>query len=98
MCNDKIVISGYELDGTMTQRCDHCNKRLKHAIKLSDGRQVGAQCLNIKLTKARVYDGKKYRHGQSFIIKAAKVVQFVTDESKWVSYGVSREAIVYDAL
>lgn len=80
----KIIIVGYEQDG----HCEHCGRKLRHCIRISDGRLVGATCLDKKLTSPKVYQGKKYRLGAELIIKAAKVAQFVAPQN-WARYGVS---------
>ncbi|MDX3998414.1 hypothetical protein, partial [Pseudomonas aeruginosa] len=68
----QISIVGYESDCN----CEHCGRALRHGIRLSDGRLVGATCLDKKLTKPRLHQGKSFRFGAEHIIKIAKVVQF----------------------
>lgn len=79
-----IGIAGYEQDCN----CEHCGRPLKHGIRLADGRTVGATCLDKKLTKPKVYHGKKYRLGAERIIHIAKVTQF-KPASHWNDYGVA---------
>jgi len=88
-----LTISGYEQDCN----CEHCGRTLKHGIKLSDGRLVGAQCLNKQMSAPRVRNGKKYRYGAEFIIRVAKVVQF-KDPSQWSRYGVSQQSTVFETV
>lgn len=87
-----LTIVGYEKECN----CEHCGRVLKHGIRISDGRVVGAQCLNQSMTKPKVYQGKSYRIGSELIIRAAKVVQFY-NASKWGSFGVSSSTIQFDA-
>lgn len=91
MC--KLIIVGYERD----QVCGHCGRNLKHGIKLSDARVVGAQCLNKALTQPKVVHGKKVRVGASYIIRTAKVVQFIPAD-RWLTYGVVQESTEFEAL
>ncbi len=55
----QISIVGYESDCN----CEHCGRALRHGIRLSDGRLVGATCLDKKLTKPRLHQGKSFRFG-----------------------------------
>ncbi len=88
-----LIITGYEQDC----KCEHCGRALVHGIRLNDGRVVGATCLDKKLTKAKVKSGgAKYRLGSAYIIDAAKVVQ-LKDPSRWSVYGVSQQAITFEA-
>ena len=89
---DKIEIVGYEQDGN----CQHCGRALKHCIKLSDGRIVGATCFDKKLTKPRQQQGKSYRVGAENIVRYAKVVQFYAPQN-WARYGVSASSLVFTA-
>lgn len=92
-----LTISGYENDADGSIKCEHCGRMLKHGIRLSDGRLVGATCLDKKLTKARVsQSGKLYRAGSELIIKAAKCVQFVP-ENRWLSYGINKQILNFEA-
>lgn len=79
-----LTITGYEQEGT----CTHCGRKLKHCIKLSDGRIVGSTCFDKKLTLPRISRGKKYRVGSTHIIELAKIAQFV-NASEWKRYGVN---------
>jgi len=87
-----ISIVGYETDC----RCEHCGRPLVHGIRISDGRVVGATCLDKKLTAPKMYHGKKYRLGTERIIHAAKVVQMKAP-SEWDLYGVSAATIQFEA-
>lgn len=86
------TIVGYETDCN----CEHCGRALKHGIRLSDGRVVGAQCLDKSMTKPKMYQGKAYRSGAEFIIKAAKVVQRY-NPTKWGAFGVTSSTIQFEA-
>ena len=88
----QISIVGYEQDC----HCEHCGRALVHGIRISDGRIVGATCLDKKLTAPKVYNGKKYRLGAELIIRAAKVVQW-KQPSEWSRYGVSVGTIQFTA-
>lgn len=85
-----IEIVGYEQDTL----CAHCNRKLKHGIVLSDGRTVGATCLDKQLTEPKQYQGKKFRLGSELIINAAKVVQF-KDPRSWGRFGVSHQTLQF---
>lgn len=87
-----IEIVGYEQDG----HCEHCGRVLKHCIRISDGRIVGATCLDKKLTKPKVYQGRTYRLGAELIIRAAKVAQFHQPAS-WGRFGVSASTMQFEA-
>lgn len=89
---NQILIVGYESDCN----CEHCGRALKHGIKVSDGRIVGATCLDKKLTKPRVYQGKSYRLGAELIVRAAKVAQW-KPASEWARYGVSASTLQFEA-
>jgi hypothetical protein len=88
----KLEIVGYEQDGN----CEHCGRGLKHCIRLSDGRIVGATCFDKKITQPKIYQGKKYRVGSAHIIKLAKVAQFVPAH-KWSLYGVGHLSLSFEA-
>lgn len=90
--SQQISITGYEQDCN----CEHCGRPLKHGIRISDGRIVGATCLDKKLTQPKMYHGKKYRLGAELIIRAAKVVQW-KQPSEWSRYGVSAATIQFEA-
>ncbi len=86
-----ITIVGYEADCI----CEHCGRELTHGIRLADGRVVGATCLDKKLTKPKLKsDGRSYRLGETFIIKAAQVAQRV-DPSKWSTFGVNAQTMSF---
>ena len=87
-----IEIVGYEEDCN----CEHCGRALRHGIRISDGRTVGATCLDKKLTLPKVYQGKKYRLGAELIVRAAKVAQFYTPNT-WSRFGVSASTLQFDA-
>lgn len=89
----KLFIVGYEKDCN----CEHCGRVLTHGIKLADGRIVGATCLDKKMTAPKVYQGKSYRLGSEFIIKAAKVAQFY-EASKWSRFGVNSKSMEFEAV
>ncbi len=87
-----IEINGYAQEA----KCEHCGRRLKHGIILSDGRVVGATCLDQKLTKPRVdWYGKKYRYGAEHIVHIAKVVSRY-EQSQWHNRGVGENATVFE--
>ena len=67
----QLQIVGYEQIGN----CAHCGRALKHCIRISDGRVVGATCFDKVLTEPKVYQGKKYRVGSENVIFMAKVAQ-----------------------
>lgn len=89
----RLLIIGYQLDS----KCQHCNRNLKHGIRLSDGRVVGATCLDKKLTKPKLYHGRTYRLGAELIINAAKVVEFKAS-SEWSRFGVSSKTIEFESV
>ena len=89
---EQLVITGYERDSN----CEHCGRRLRHGIRLHDGRVVGATCLDKKLTKPRKYQGKAYRFGPEYIIRIAKVVQNHPSDT-WPRFGVSICSTVFEA-
>lgn len=86
-----ISITGYEQDG----HCEHCGRALKHCIKISDGRIVGATCFDKKITLPREHLGKKYRVGSDSIIQLAKLAQFVKPEN-WSRYGYNSTHFVFN--
>lgn len=90
--SNQIAIVGYEQECN----CEHCGRALKHGIRISDGRVVGATCLDKKLTLPKVYQGKKYRLGTEQIIRAAKCAQFVKPEN-WSRYGVNHHTMQFEA-
>lgn len=87
----QISIVGYERDTL----CQHCGRALLHGIRLSDGRVVGATCLDKKLTLPKRYQGKPYRLGAELIIKAAKVVEFHTP-ANYARFGVSAQTLQFE--
>ncbi len=91
MNTEMVAITGYEQDGW----CEHCGRKLRHCIRISDGRIVGATCFDKKITKPKVYQGKPYRVGSQHIIHTAKVVQFRSAD-KWSRYGVSANTIQFE--
>jgi hypothetical protein len=80
----EIEITGYTQHG----HCEHCGRVLKHCIRISDGRIVGATCFDKQLTAPREYQGKKYRIGAEEIVRRAKIAQYVPAMS-WDRYGVT---------
>lgn len=88
----QIQIVGYESECS----CEHCGRPLKHGIRLSDGRTVGATCLDKQLTKPRSYHGKQYRFGAEFIVKIAKVVEYYSP-ANWARFGVSASSATFEA-
>lgn len=89
-----IAIVGYEQDCN----CEHCGRPLVHGVRISDGRVVGATCLDKKLTAPRVDSRtkKQYRFGSEFIIRCAKVAQFHAPIS-WARFGVSQSSMIFEA-
>jgi hypothetical protein len=79
-----LVIVGYSEDDV----CAHCNKTLRHGIRLDDGRVVGAQCFNKVLTLPQTYGGKSYRVGAENIIRYAKIAEFHTLSEGEKRFGV----------
>lgn len=90
MSNLEIV--GYDQNGT----CEHCGRALKHCIRLSDGRIVGATCFDKKITRPKIYQGKKYRVGSTHIIKLAKIAQFVPVHQWSSRYGVGPSSFTFE--
>lgn len=88
-----LTITGYEQECN----CEHCGRSLKHGIRLSDGRIVGATCLDKKLTKAKIYNGKSYRLGSELIIRAAQVAEFHAPAA-WSRFGVSADTMRFEGL
>lgn len=89
----KISIVGYAED----EICAHCGRHLKHGIKISDGRIVGAACFDKQITKQRIKGKKKYRFGAKHIIHIAQVVQF-KPVSQWDIYNVSMNATIFEEV
>jgi len=73
-----VSIVGYEEDG----HCEHCGRALRHCIRISDGRVVGATCFDKKITKPQSYNGKSFRIGSEGIIRYAKMAQFWSEEKR----------------
>jgi len=83
---ETISIIGYEKEGN----CEHCGRALKHCIRISDGRLVGATCFDKKITLAKSGSGnRKYRVGSEHIIRLAKIAQFVNPSNWSGRYGVN---------
>lgn len=89
---NQIAIVGYEQGG----QCEHCGRALKHCIRTSDGRIVGATCFDKKLTAPRVYQGRKYRLGAERIVHIAKVVERIPAH-QWGGYGVNSDSTIFEA-
>ena len=87
-----LAITGYEQNGN----CEHCGRALKHCIRISDGRIVGATCFDKKLTKPKQYQGKPYRVGAENIVKFAKVAEWYTPDS-WGRFGVNANSLQFEA-
>lgn len=84
-------ITGYSQD----EVCNHCGRTLKHGIKISDGRIVGATCLDKLLSRPKLYHGKKYRLGAERIIHIARVVE-LKSPSQWDVYGVAPKSTEFE--
>lgn len=80
-----ISIIGYEQEG----HCEHCGRALKHCIRISDGRIVGATCFDKKLTKPRIdrFTKKSFRIGAENVVRYAKMAQF------WSADRMAREGV-----
>lgn len=89
-----IWITGYEQDGY----CEHCGRPLKHCIRLSDGRIVGATCFDKTLTAPRQYRGKSYRLGTTGIIRLAKIAEFCPPADMGRRYGVYPEHLRFELI
>lgn len=66
-----IRITGYYRDG---YECCHCGRELKHCIATDRG-VFGAACFSNKITKPRVYNGRKYRLSTDAVISLAKMAR-----------------------
>lgn len=89
-----ISIIGYEQDG----HCEHCGRVLKHCIRISDGRIVGATCFDKKITQPKVYQNKKYRLGSNEIIRLAKIAEYIP-VSNWIrNYGISAFMMQFEEM
>ena len=76
-----LSIIGYE----QTAVCGHCNRKLKHGIKITSGTAgdiVGATCFAKVLTKPLMYQGKPYRLDAENIIAKAKAMEFWTPQRR----------------
>ena len=91
--NATIRIIGYREGGN----CDHCGRALRHCVQIDDGRTVGATCLDKKISKPKIHNGKSFRLGAEYIIKAAKVVERV-NPANWSVYGVNSESIEFETV
>lgn len=79
-----IVITGYTEDCN----CEHCGRNLRHGIRISDGRVVGAQCFDKVLTLPQTYGGKSYRVGAENVIRYAKIAERFTAKAAESRFGV----------
>jgi len=86
-----FTITGYSQD----EVCNHCGRPLKHGIKVSDGRILGATCIDKVLSKAKFYQGKRYRVGADRIIHIARVVE-LKPVSQWDIYNVSIKSTEFE--
>jgi hypothetical protein len=86
-----ISIVGYEENG----HCEHCGKSLRHCIRISDGRIVGATCFDKKITMPKLYANKSYRIGSECVIKYAKMAQFWSVE-KMLRNGVNASSLTFE--
>lgn len=91
--NAVVTIVGYEEDG----HCEHCGRVLRHCIRISDGRIVGATCFDKKITKPKSYNGKAFRIGSEGIIKYAKMAQFWSEEKR-ARNGVYPHMLTYELV
>ena len=89
----EIQIEGYEQEAV----CAHCNRNLKHGIKISNGTTVGASCFNNVLTKPKVYFGKNYRVGSSKIVELAKIAEFYDVSARLRQFGVSNTQLTFES-
>lgn len=83
-----IAIVGYEQQGN----CAHCGRALKHCIRISDGRIVGATCFDKVMTKPKKYQGKSYRIGSENVIRYAKLAEF----GKLVQAGIPLHCLIFE--
>lgn len=91
--NQTIAIVDYEQNGN----CEHCGRVLKHCIRISDGRIVGATCFDKIITKPRTYRGKKYRIGAENVIRYARIVAKYNAEAMQSRFGISPHMLVFEA-
>lgn len=93
-----LVIVGYEACADCGH-CGHCGRKLKHGIRLSDGRVVGANCFDRDLTLPKIdrWTGKAYRVGAEHIIRMAKVVELYTLAEASRRYGISAASLTFVA-
>lgn len=87
-----ISIIGYEQDGS----CEHCGRTLKHCIRISDSRLVGATCFDKKITLPKTYQGKKFRIGSSEVIRLAKIAEYVPVPDWKKQYGISANNLTFE--
>jgi hypothetical protein len=85
-----MIITGYTQEG----RCEHCNRPLKHVIKTDRG-EFGATCIDKKLTKPRIQNGKSYRVGSEHIVFLAKAQEFWS-VAKQVANGLYLSHFTFD--
>jgi hypothetical protein len=87
-----ITITGY----IESAECTHCNRTLRHGIRVDDGGTVGAACLANKITaRRRDYTGRTYRMATDTVIHVAKVVQRAPAD-RWYDYGVSESMLTFE--
>ncbi len=90
---DQIEIVGYEQDG----HCEHCGRKLRHCIRIDDGRIVGATCFDQKLTLPLVYQGKKYRIGPENVIRYARLRERFNASALQSRFGLGPSHFVFAA-
>ena len=66
-----ITITGYHCFG---YECSHCGRELKHCVA-TDAGVFGAACFANKLTKPRVYNGRKFRLSTDAVVSLAKMAR-----------------------
>lgn len=88
-----LTIVGYEQEG----HCDHCGRALRHCIRLADGRVVGAQCFDQRLTRPRLYQGRPYRIGAQKVIELARLVQRYNDDTLLKNFGIGHRERTFEA-
>ena len=87
-----IQIVGYEQEGN----CEHCGRSLKHCIRISDGRIVGATCLDKQITKPKIYNGKRYRVGSNQIIRMARIIERYSLSDAGRMYGIYGSSLTFE--
>jgi hypothetical protein len=65
-----ICVTGY-LEGG---ECAHCGRELRHCI-VTDAGMFGARCFAVKVTKPKVYCGKKFRLSTDAVISLARMAR-----------------------